>query len=211
MKGYKLSLEVKNPIDKFPLADSFLNAARRFNLSTILQVSITDLIPAQIATYLQTTRNIQIIHPTYQNVPDVLVGTLERAEPYADAKQSLTAPGHARHYNRLPDRLGFATVHGDGQLLVHSGLQQLLQRVVVLILHQPSHTQTLKLSTRSQTNTSFNDRQTDRHTYQPGVANRHDEVEEGLQSSLVSGRAILHLQHTTQRSTSQHQAAHSTR
>lgn len=67
-------------------------------------------------------------------MPHVFVGSLERAEAYADAEKPVASPGHAGHNHGLPDGLRLAVVDSDLELLVDSGFQKILQRVVVLIL-----------------------------------------------------------------------------
>ncbi len=56
-------------------------------------------------------------------------------------------------------RPGFAAVHRHADLLLHVDLEQILERVVVLV--------------------------------QPGLADRYDEVEEGLQAGFLSRRIVL--------------------
>lgn len=66
-----------------------------------------------------------------QDVPDVLVGTLKAAEADTDAKQALATPqvagsdGNIAHLQRL------AAEHGHSYRLLHVGLQQVLQCLVV--------------------------------------------------------------------------------
>ncbi len=114
-----------------------------------------------------------------QNVPDIFVGSFERAESDRNPEQSLPAPDIARRYKDfshlkvkscqkfwvLTDlamksyRPGFAAVHRHADLLLHVDLEQILERVVVLV--------------------------------QPGLADRYDEVEEGLQAGFLSRRIVL--------------------
>lgn len=67
-------------------------------------------------------------------MPHVLISTLEGAEADADAEQTLAAPRRAGDDRHLAHRLTLAAVHCHLQLPVHARLQQLLQRVVVLVL-----------------------------------------------------------------------------
>lgn len=70
---------------------------------------------------------------SYQNVPHVLVGTLERAKLDANAEQALATPGGARRDLHGAHCLHFAAVHGHVDFAFGIRLEQLLQRVVVLI------------------------------------------------------------------------------
>lgn len=97
-------------------------------------------------------------------MPDILVGALERAEPNAHAQQTLTAPGVARCDLHFTDILGFAAVHGHRNRLLHVGLKQLLERVIVPI--------------------------------EPGRADGHDKVKEGLQAGPGTRRIVLDLEIT---------------
>lgn len=66
-----------------------------------------------------------------EDVPDILVGALERTEANADAEQALATPAVAGHDAHLADTLCLAAVHGHLDLLVQVRLEQLLERVIV--------------------------------------------------------------------------------
>lgn len=69
-------------------------------------------------------------------MPDILVGSFEAAESNADPQQTLTAPHVAGCDCGFPELQSFTAVHQHLHRLLHVGLQQVLQRVVVLVLTQ---------------------------------------------------------------------------
>jgi hypothetical protein len=56
-------------------------------------------------------------------MPHIFIGSFKRAEPYANTKQSLSAPGITRSYVHCTHILGFATVHGHLQFFVYAVLE----------------------------------------------------------------------------------------
>lgn len=69
-------------------------------------------------------------------MPHVLVGSLEAAEADADPQEPLTAPHVAGCDRGLTQLQSLTAVHQHLHWLLHVGLQQILQCVIVLVLKQ---------------------------------------------------------------------------
>ena len=67
-------------------------------------------------------------------MPDVLIGSLEAAEAYGDTQQALATPEVAWGDGGLPELQGLRGVNQHSNWLLHTGLQQVLQSVIVLVL-----------------------------------------------------------------------------
>ena len=72
--------------------------------------------------------------PTHQHVPHVLVGPVEAAEAHAGAQQAGAAPHVAGHHLHLAHLHGLHVEHLQLHGLLHVGLQQVPQRVSLLVL-----------------------------------------------------------------------------
>lgn len=68
-----------------------------------------------------------------QDMPDILVGSLERAKPDGNAQKALTAPVSTGSYHHLSDLFGFAAIHSHGNLLFHVDFEQVFECVIVLV------------------------------------------------------------------------------
>lgn len=74
-------------------------------------------------------------HETHQHMPDVLIGSFEAAEADADTQKALASPHVARGDGGLPQLQCLAAIHQHLHRLLHVSLQEVLQRVVVFVLH----------------------------------------------------------------------------
>lgn len=68
-------------------------------------------------------------------MPHVLVGSLKAAEADADPQEPLTAPHVAGCDRGLAQLQSLTAIHQHLHRLLHVSLQQILQRVVVLVLN----------------------------------------------------------------------------
>lgn len=66
-------------------------------------------------------------------MPNILVGALKRTEANTDTEQPLATPRITGRDGDLSDVLCFAGIHCHLNLLVHVGLEELLQCVIVLV------------------------------------------------------------------------------
>lgn len=67
-------------------------------------------------------------------MPHVLTGPAEAAEAHASSQQALAAPHVAGHHLHLSHPHGLHVEHLQLHRLLHIGLQQCLQRVILLVL-----------------------------------------------------------------------------
>ena len=75
----------------------------------------------------------------YQHMPDVLVGSLERAESNGDSEDTLASPVLAGYECHLFDVHGLAAVDQEFNGLVHISREDVLERVVVLVEARAVH------------------------------------------------------------------------
>ena len=76
-----------------------------------------------VVTELSQARQLGRTVPSHvQDVPHILIGSLEAAEPDADAQQSLASPQCAGSDEQLPDCPCLAAVHRHANLLLNVGL-----------------------------------------------------------------------------------------
>lgn len=123
---------------------------------------------------------------THQNMPNVLIGSLEAAESNADSEKATAAPRVAGRDGGLPHRERLAAVQQHLHGPLHVDPQQLLKRVVIPVL--------LQIRSCEDTADFIKAVNKRRETYQSGVTNRDDKIKEWLQSCLVTGGILLHLQ-----------------
>ena len=67
-------------------------------------------------------------------MPDVFIRSLKAAESYRDPQQALAPPHVARGDGGFPQLQCLGGVDQHSHRFLHAGLQQVLQRVVVLVL-----------------------------------------------------------------------------
>lgn len=73
-------------------------------------------------------------HPTHQHMPHVFAGPAEAAEAHAGTQQALAAPHVAGYHLHLAHLHGLHVEHLQLHGLLHVGLQQGLQCVILLVL-----------------------------------------------------------------------------
>ena len=98
------------------VADFQVNA--RFLTTQVLAACWNNAPPLPL-NFTEHFSDVLLSPPTHQNMPDVLVGSLEAAEADADSEQSLAAPHVGRHDLQLADPLRLAAVDQHLGLLLH--------------------------------------------------------------------------------------------
>lgn len=130
---------------------------------------------------------------THQNVPNIFIRFFKAAEAHADPYEPAAAPQAAGHHGGLPDAQRLAAVQQHLHGLFHVPVQQLVQGVVVPVLEKENIP---SVSTPGRTGVLRSLWPRLQSSYQPGVADRDDEVVEGLQPCLVPRGVLLHLRKT---------------
>lgn len=143
---------------------------------------------------------------THQYMPNILICSLVAAESNTGPQQPLAAPRVVGHHVQLADPRGFSAVHLHPHRLLHVGLQELLQLVIILVLEKITPGKCKNRLTKKQCIifyfliSNFTRRcvwtrlgLTINKSYKPFVVQRKNEVEERLQSCLFCGGMRLHL------------------
>lgn len=73
---------------------------------------------------------------TYQDMPNILIGSFKAAEADTSAQQTLTTPHVTGYHLQLPHPLGFRVVHFKFDRFLHICFQEVFQQVTFFILER---------------------------------------------------------------------------
>lgn len=122
-------------------------------------------------------------------MPNVFVSAFERAKPYTDSEQSLTAPSHAGNDNRVSNGLCFTAVNSYLKFFVYAGFEEFFKSVVVLVLIKIN-----VICLENENRRRVKKRLLVSRNYQSGVSYSNDKVKERLESCFLTRRSILDLE-----------------
>lgn len=76
----------------------------------------------------------KVVELTYQDVPDVLIGSFKAAKSDASTQQTLTPPHVAGCHLQLPHALRFWVVNFNSDRFLHIGFQEVPQQITFFTL-----------------------------------------------------------------------------